>query len=70
MIWGVVYAIVAAIVFGWLLCSHVKRRSDFERVPLRVLIGIPVAWLPVLVGMALLVIWAAIRLRCASRGGQ
>lgn len=70
MIWGVLYAIVGAIVLGWLLCSHLKRRSDFERVPPWVLIGLPVAWLPVLVGMALLVIWAAIRLRWASRGGQ
>ena len=66
----IILLIVAAIVFGWLLCSHLKRRSDFERVPPWVLIGLPMAWLPVLVGMALLVIWDAIRLRCASRGGQ
>ncbi|MGT2514809.1 hypothetical protein ACVOMT_11730 [Sphingomonas panni] len=62
------YAIVAAIVFGWLLCSHLKRRSDFERVPPWVLIGLPVVWLPVLVVIGLLVIWAAMRLRWANRG--
>lgn len=51
----IAYALIGAIVLGWLIC---ERTRDPDGVPLHVLLLMPLLWLPVLICVAILLTFA------------
>ncbi len=50
----IAYALIGAIVLGWLLHQHLSSRYRHERVPLHILVLMAILWGPVLLGFILL----------------
>ncbi len=69
MIWLILYGLVAAVVFGWLLRAHLTAEHPSDGVPRYVLFGIPLCWLPLLAIYLIVGTGWVIKLFWTRRGG-